>query len=93
METFVTELSKRYDDRVIVFDAAPLLLPTEASVLASLMGQIVLVIEAEKTRPNDVKMSLDMLSNRIVLLLLNKVRAGNDMAGYGYGYGYGNQKD
>jgi len=90
MEDFVTELSQRYDDRIIVIDAAPLLLPTEASVLASIMGQIILVIEAERTSPADVKMSLDMLENRIVLLLLNKVRAGKGQGGYGYYGGYGN---
>jgi Mrp family chromosome partitioning ATPase len=49
MENFVNELSARYDDRIIIFDSAPLLLPTEAGVLASHMGQIILVVEAEHT--------------------------------------------
>jgi len=84
MEDFVDELSKRYDDRVIIFDSAPLLLTTEASVLASIMGQIIFVIEAEKTSHEMVKSSLGMLSNRIVLLLLNKMRGSNKLAGYGY---------
>ena len=85
MASFLEEMSSRYDDRVIIFDAAPLLLPTEASVLAAHMGQVVLVIEAEKTRHDEVRRSLDMLGNRIVLLLLNKVRDGAEQATYGYG--------
>ncbi|MDH3636551.1 MAG: XrtA-associated tyrosine autokinase [Gammaproteobacteria bacterium] len=83
MENLISELSKRYDDRVIVFDSAPLLLPTEASVLASHMGQIILIIEAEKTRHEMVKRSMEMLSNRIVLLVLNKMREKNVLGAYG----------
>ncbi|MDB4582921.1 XrtA-associated tyrosine autokinase [Draconibacterium sp.] len=90
MEAFVAELSQRYSDRIIIFDAAPLLLPTEASVLASHMGQIVLVVEAGETRRDDVRQSVNMLNNRIVLLLLNKVRDAGDQVGYGY---YGNHED
>jgi len=88
MESFVNELSSRYEDRIIIFDSAPLLLPTEASVLASHMGQVILVVEAEKTRHESVKKSLDMLSNRIVLLLLNKMRDKNDQGSYGYHANY-----
>jgi protein-tyrosine kinase len=90
MEQFVQDLSERYPDRIIIFDSPPLLMTTEASVLASHMGQIILVVEAERTLRNDVKKSLNMLSNEIVLLLLNKVREKDDGASYGY-YGYGHQ--
>ena len=92
MEGFVAELSHRYEDRVIIFDSAPLLLPTEASVLASHMGQVVLVIEAEKTRLESVKQSIDSLTNSIVLMLLNKMRENNDQGGYGFSENYEEQK-
>jgi protein-tyrosine kinase len=95
MANFTRELSDRYEDRVIIFDSAPLLLATEASVLASHMGQVILVIEAERTRRETVRHSLDVLNNRIVLLLLNKMRGKSDMGSYGtYGaYGtYGTQE-
>jgi protein-tyrosine kinase len=39
MHEFMIELANRYPDRVIVFDSPPLLLTTEASVLASFMGR------------------------------------------------------
>ena len=90
MEKFINELSERYEDRIVIFDSAPLLLPTEASVLASHMGQIIMVVEAEKTRHEVVKKSLEMLSNRVVLLLLNKMREKNDQGNYGY---YGKYKE
>ena len=89
MASFLAELSDRYEDRVIIFDSAPLLAPTEASVLASHMGQVVIVVEAEHTGQKLVQQSIDMLDNRIVLLILNKVRGRNDFGNYGYGhYGY-----
>ena len=44
-----TEMSTRYPDRIVVFDSPPLLLTTEAPTLASHMGQIVMVVEAERT--------------------------------------------
>ena len=84
MESFVTDLSSRYEDRVIIFDSAPQLLTTEAGVLASHMGQVVVVVEAEETAKNLVNDSLDLLTNKIVLLLLNKVREKNDLGNYGY---------
>jgi receptor protein-tyrosine kinase len=60
------------------------LLPTEASVLASHMGQVVVVVEAEITDQKLVKQSVDMLDNRIVLLVLNKVRQKSDFGSYDY---------
>ena len=88
MGSFLAELSDRYSDRVIIFDSAPLLLPTEASVLASHMGQVVVVVEAEITDQKLVRQSVDMLDNRIVLLVLNKARQQSDFGDYGY---YGHQ--
>jgi protein-tyrosine kinase len=90
METFVSEISNRYKDRVIIFDSAPLLLPTEAGVLASHMGQVILVVEAEKTRNESVRQSVDTLTNRIVLLLLNKMREKSNQSAYGHYGSYEN---
>ncbi|PIV88513.1 MAG: protein tyrosine kinase, partial [Hydrogenophilales bacterium CG17_big_fil_post_rev_8_21_14_2_50_63_12] len=39
----------RYPDRIVIFDSPPLLSTSEASVLATYMGQIVFVVEAERT--------------------------------------------
>jgi protein-tyrosine kinase len=97
MRKLATEMSDRYPDRIVIFDSPPLLMTTEASILASLMGQVLVVVEAERTPQSQVKAALDLLdSNRqIVGFVLNKSRAffGADSYGYGYGYGYGHDSD
>lgn len=90
MEHFVRDISSKYKNRVIIFDSPPLLLPTEASVLASHMGQVIVVVQAEKTRHEEVKQSLTMLSNKIVLLLLNQSHEKTQIGNYGY-YKYEDQ--
>jgi hypothetical protein len=40
------ELITRYADRIVIFDSPPLLLTTEAAVLASQMDQVVLLIDS-----------------------------------------------
>jgi protein-tyrosine kinase len=90
MDNFVREISQRYSDRIIVFDSPPLLLTTEASVLASHMGQVIVVVEAEKTKRHELSKALSLLSNEIILLLLNKMREKDEASNYGY-YGYGHQ--
>jgi len=82
------ELSERYSDRIVIFDTPPLLATTQAEVLASQMGQVVLVIGAEVTSQNFVMESVKKLQNcsDVVLGLLNKAQR-NLNAGY-YGYGH-----
>ncbi len=90
MEDFIDEVAGRYPDRIIIVDSPPLLMTTEASVLAPHMGQVILVVEAEKTLRHQVEMSLGLLSNEVTFLVLNKMRGLDDGGGYGY-YGYGQQ--
>ena len=76
--------------RVVIFDAPPLLATTEAGVLARLMGQIVMVVEADKTPQGALKEALSLVSDcDFVSLMLNKVISGGLGGAYGYGYGYG----
>ena len=49
MESLLVDLSNKYADRVIIFDAPPLLLTSEAKVLAARLGQVVMVVEAGST--------------------------------------------
>ncbi len=85
------ELAQRYADRVVIFDSPPLLLTNEAQVVASLVGQVVFVIAAEKTSQRAVTEALDMLDDEAVVgMILNKTKhAFTSKFGYGYGYGYG----
>ncbi len=88
MSRLLEQISSRFPDRVVIFDSPPLLVTTEARVLASYMGQIVMVVEAGRT-PRDVVMEAlaTIESNEIVGLVLNKAKK-IDTSGY-YGYGYG----
>ncbi len=83
------QLSSRYPDRLVIFDSPPLLAATQGEVLAGLVGQVVLVVEAEKTPQSMVMASVGKLVFcDIVLLLLNKTKT-TEVNHYGYGtYGH-----
>jgi protein-tyrosine kinase len=91
MRVLLEEMAERYHDRIIIFDSPPLLAASEASVLASRIGQILVVVEAGKTTETTLKDALGRIESSIVLgVLLNKGAApGAGAYGYGYGYGYG----
>lgn len=83
------DMAKRYPDRIIIFDSPPLLLATESRVLASHMGQIVMVVRAEETLQSDVTQALATIEAcPVKLMLLNQART-LFKGGYEYGYGYG----
>jgi receptor protein-tyrosine kinase len=87
MVELVEQMSKRYPDRILVFDSPPLLATTEARVLASHMGQIVMVVEADVTTQGTVLKALETIEScPIVLMVLNKAPR-TDVGGY-YGYGF-----
>ena len=89
MARLLESVAKRYSDRIIVFDSPPLLLTTESRVLASHMGQIVVVVQAEKTLQADVEQALATIEAcPVKLMVLNQART-TPKDGYGYGYGYG----
>ena len=88
MKSLVMEIANRYPDRIVIFDSPPLLLTTEAHVLASNMGQIVMVVEAERTTQHAVKESLRLLEGcDNVNLIYNKSRAFPGAETYDYHYG------
>jgi protein-tyrosine kinase len=88
MDELMGNLAERYPHHVIVFDAPPLLLTNEAKVLASRVGQVVLVVEASKT-PRDVVAQAFAAVEQcpIVLSVLNKAPESATPVGYGYYYG------
>ncbi|HJT51397.1 MAG TPA: XrtA-associated tyrosine autokinase [Nitrosospira sp.] len=87
MGELLKELAERYADRIVIFDSPPLLLTSEARVLASQMGQIVLVVEAETTSQQAVKEALQAVEAcDVVNLVYNKARAFSGGEYYGYYY-------
>lgn len=88
MIRLLNDIARRYPDRIVVFDSPPLLLATESRVLASHMGQIVMVVQAETTSQSDVRHALATIeSSPVKLMLLNQARTSTKGA-YEYGYGY-----
>lgn len=92
MNDLLDELSARYPDRIIIFDSPPLLATTESRALATHMGQIVFVVNAEHTLRSEVKQGLAAIEAcPIKLLLLNKANTTSSGGYGGYGY-YGNEQ-
>ena len=97
MRLLLDDIAKRYPDRIIIFDSPPLLLTTEARVLATQVGQVVMVVQAEKTLRSDVQRALATIESCPVrMMLLNMSRSSSpvgDGYGYGHGYAYGGASD
>jgi receptor protein-tyrosine kinase len=85
MATLLSKLASRYTDRIIIFDSPPLLATTEARVISTHMGQIVMVVAADATAQHTVRQGLATIENcEVVLMMLNKA-AKTDVGTY-YGY-------
>jgi exopolysaccharide/PEP-CTERM locus tyrosine autokinase len=85
MIRLLDEMATRYADRILVFDAPPLLPSTESRVIASHMGQVVVVVEAERTPQKTVMQALSTIEAcPVVMPLLNK--ASRSDVGFYYGY-------
>lgn len=85
MDRLLDELATRYSDRIVVFDAPPLLPSTESRVLATYMGQVVIVVEADRTPQKSLSQALSTIDScPVVLPLLNKI--GRSEVGTYYGY-------
>ena len=87
MNDLLKEIAQRYPDRIVIFDAPPLLLTSEAQTLASQMGQIVMVVEAETTPQKAVMEALRQIEScDTINFIYNKARPfpGGDFYGYYY---------
>ncbi len=75
MDYALEELGGRNRRRLVVFDSSPLLATSEAQVLASHMGQVVLVVAAGRTGQHLVTSALERLDDgQYVGLILNMSR-------------------
>ena len=89
MTRLLQEISGRYPDRIVIFDSPPLLATTESRVLASRMGQVVVVVEAERVTHSVLESALSTIDScPVVLTLLNKARE-NDAGSYYGQYSFG----
>lgn len=84
MFNLIEELATRYPDRIIIFDTPPLLITSEAQVIAGLAGQVVLIVEADRTLKHDVEEAVSMLDkSKPIGLVLNKTQTSSGADYYG----------
>lgn len=89
MEMLVNEFATRYHDRIVIFDAPPLLGVNETPVMASMCGQAVIVVEENHTKLAEIEQAVALLPKDIATgFLINKAHR-NQGKEYGYGYYYG----
>ena len=89
MERLVSEVVRRYDDRLIIIDSPPILMSSIPSVLALHVGQTVFVVQAERSTQASIDSALGLIAGcENIYLLLNKTRtiAGVDNFDGYYGY-------
>lgn len=73
MADVVGDIAGRFENGIIIFDSPPLLVRSEPNVLATHAGQIVLVVEADRTPQDHVRQALHFFDeNKITGLVLNK---------------------
>lgn len=74
MKFLMEEISKRYQDRIIILDSPPLNAASEAGVLAGLAGQVIVVVAEQQTPSKVFKQTLNKLSsmNKKIGIILNK---------------------
>ena len=73
MIKLIQSLGRRYADRLLVLDAPPCLSTSDPAVLAPVVGQILFVVEAERTQRGEIEASLDLLQAcPTIALVLNK---------------------
>lgn len=77
--------------RIVIFDSPPILAASPASVLASHVGQVMLVVRADKTSESDLREAVTLLDGcEQIQLVLNSVSfqpGGRRYGGYGAYYG------
>lgn len=81
------QLSRTFPNMTLVIDTGPLLATSDPSVIAPIVGQILMVVEAERTQRSEMEAALEMIRGcPNVMLLLNKV-AGHRRTQFGaYSY-------
>jgi protein-tyrosine kinase len=88
MANLMEDMARRYPDRIIIFDAPPVLASSEPSVLALHVGQVVVVVEAGRTGQRALEETLNHISVcPNISLVLNKAEVQNRSDRFGaYSY-------
>ena len=86
--SLIERLGRRFPNHLILLDAPPCLSTSDPSTLAPHVGQIVMVVEAERTQRAEVLASLDLIKAcPQIILLLNKIKVTTSYTFGAYHYG------
>lgn len=90
----ICEIAKRYPDRLIILDTPPVLATSETAVLALYVGQIIYVVEAQKTSRKLIQEGLRRLSfcNNISIVFNKAQKTVSDVLMSSY-HRYANKKN
>ncbi len=87
----IERLRRRFAHHYIILDCAPCLSTSDPSMLAALVDQVIVVVEAERTQRSELQSSLELLrACPNITLVLNKVRLTNSYT-FGAYYYYGSK--
>ena len=85
MLELMDELANRYGDRTIVLDSPPMLMTSEAPLLTRLVGQVALVVHADRTPQAQVEQTLELVDEeRFAGLILNRASRHVGTGSYDY---------
>ncbi len=94
MKALVTELSARYEDRIIIFDSPPVMVAAETSVLARYVDGIILVVRQGKSGKGQIQKVIDSVgAGRILGIVFNDHTVNLFDKSYASGYGYYGKSD
>lgn len=83
----IEQIGRVFPDHLVVLDAPPCLSTSDPHTIAPHVGQIVMVVEAQRTQRNEVEAALDLV--RVcpsITMMLNKVKMATDHRFGAYDY-------
>lgn len=84
IDRLLTELSERYADRLVIFDAPPILVSSGTRHLATRVGQVIMVVQADSADSRAVAQAFDAVDScPLVSTVLNRSSL-PDPGAYGY---------
>jgi protein-tyrosine kinase len=73
MTRLIQSLGRRFADSLLILDAPPCLSTSDPAVLAQVVGQILFVVEANRTQREEIEASLDLVQScPTITMVLNK---------------------
>jgi len=87
MQRLAKELAERYPNRIVIFDAPPVLAASETNILMQYAGQILFVVEAGKINAKMLKEAMSKMDvSKKIGMVLNKFAIGKKVKNKYYGY-------